>query len=166
MFPVNTFSFPVAVSLGEKKKPTYHACLKWFWLVSKMLWIMDHKALHSALNLPYLNGSSFCKALSARLYTVPQQCFISKNKLCLYLQCMVKHLLSMESREEISFCKLFRHSYLLLPFMCNVLSKTNVSEVHLFVLQQDCATLWQDFKFKCHTLQVVLQLLFIFRLLK
>lgn len=98
---------------------------------------MDHTALHPALNIPYLNGSSFCKALSARLYTVPQQCFISKNKLCLYLQCMAKHLLSMKSREEISLCKLFGRSYLFLPFMCNVLARTNFSEVHLFVLLQD-----------------------------
>jgi len=40
----------------------------------------------------------------------------------------------MQSKEEISFCKLLRCSHLLPLFMQNA---TNFSEVHLFVLKQD-----------------------------
>lgn len=54
----------------------------------------------------------------------------------MYLQCMVKHLLGMQSREEISLCNLFRHSYLSILFMRSVLSKTHFSKVYLFVLLQ------------------------------
>lgn len=55
----------------------------------------------------------------------------------MYLQSVVKHLLGMQSREEISLCKLFGHSYLTILFMRSVLSKTHFSKVHLFVLLQD-----------------------------
>lgn len=84
--------------------------------------------------------TSPCEVLPALFNNVSRHCFISKNKLGLYLQCMVKHLLSMQSGGEISLRKLFWHSYLSIiyfRFMCNVLSKAHFSKVHVFVSVQD-----------------------------